>query len=156
MNELPKFFDYKTKEKEISENWKKGKFYKYSGLKEPSFKIDTPPPTVSGSLHMGHVFSYVQTDIIARYKRLMGFNVFYPIGFDDNGLPTERLVEKLENKKVGKDCTKEEFIALCHKTVEKCEDEFENLFRQIGLSVDFDLKYQTISEKTAEIYCAIL
>jgi valyl-tRNA synthetase len=152
MKELPKFFDYKTKEPEIAENWKIGKFYKFAGnTKEPSFKIDTPPPTVSGSLHMGHVFSYVQADIIARYKRLMGFNVFYPIGFDDNGLPTERLVEKLTAKKVGRDCSKEDFVKLCHEIVSSSEKDFEELFKQIGLSVDFDLKYQTISEKTAEI-----
>ena len=61
---------------------------------KPIFSIDTPPPTVSGLLHIGHVFSYLHTDIIARYKRMAGFNVYYPMGFDDNGLPTERFVEK--------------------------------------------------------------
>src|SRR6201994_5076415 len=62
--------------------------------RDQTFVIDTPPPTVSGSLHVGHVFSYTQTDIIARYKRMSGNSVFYPFGFDDNGLPTERFVEK--------------------------------------------------------------
>ena len=60
----------------------------------PSYTIDTPPPTVSGSLHIGHIFSYTQTDIIARYTRMSGYSVFYPFGFDDNGLPTEKYVEK--------------------------------------------------------------
>jgi valyl-tRNA synthetase len=150
MKELSKFFDYKTKEKQIAENWKKEGFYKFLNTGN-SFMIDTPPPTVSGFLHMGHVFSYVQADLIARYKRQKGFDVFYPIGFDDNGLPTERLVEKLTGKKVGRNCTKEEFVNECYKVVEDAEKDFEDLFTQIGLSVDFKLKYQTISSKTAEI-----
>lgn len=151
MKELPKFFDYKTREPEIAKNWHETGVFVFQPKKEPSFKIDTPPPTVSGLLHMGHVFSYVQTDFIARYKRLMGFNVFYPIGFDDNGLPTERLVEKQTGKKVGKNATKEEFVEECFKVIEEAEKEFEALFRQIGLSVDFGLKYQTIAPTTAQI-----
>ena len=63
-----------------------------AGPREAVFAIDTPPPTASGSLHMGHVFSYTHTDCVARYKRMAGFNVFYPIGWDDNGLPTEKRV----------------------------------------------------------------
>ena len=150
MKEISKFFDYKIREKQIADSWKSNNFYKFKN-QEPSFKIDTPPPTVSGVLHMGHVFSYVQADIIARYKRMMGFDVFYPIGFDDNGLPTERLVEKQTGKKVGKNASKEEFIAECFSVVNQAEVEFEDLFSRIGLSVDFSLKYQTISPKTAEI-----
>jgi hypothetical protein len=65
----------------------------------PLYSIDTPPPTVSGALHIGHVFSYTQAEIIARYRRMQGWNVFYPFGFDDNGLPTERLVEKEHGKR---------------------------------------------------------
>ncbi len=150
MKELTKFFDYRTREKEIAEKWKMEKFYKFENV-GTSFKIDTPPPTVSGLLHMGHVFSYVQADIIARYKRQLGYDVFYPIGFDDNGLPTERLVEKLTGKKALKNATKEEFIKECNRVIEEAEKDFEDLFTKIGLSVDFDLKYQTISPKTAEI-----
>jgi valyl-tRNA synthetase len=116
MKELTKFFDYKKREIEISNTWKAENFYKFEGSAN-SYKIDTPPPTVSGLLHMGHVFSYVQADVIARYKRQMGFDVFYPIGFDDNGLPTERLVEKLTGKKVGRNATKEEFILECWNVV---------------------------------------
>lgn len=151
MNNLTKFFEYKTREKEIAENWKEQNSFKYKQNAEPSFKIDTPPPTVSGSLHMGHVFSYVQADIIARYKRLTGRNVFYPIGFDDNGLPTERLVEKLTGKKVGRSATLEEFTKACFEVIKDAEGEFEELFTRIGLSVDFDLKYQTVSRETSYI-----
>lgn len=151
MKELGKFFDYKKREKEIAKEWKEGGVFAFKQGRQPLFTIDTPPPTVSGSLHMGHVFSYVQADVIARYKRLCGFNVFYPIGFDDNGLPTERLVEKLTGKKAMKNSTKEEFVEECYKVVEASEKEFEELFTSIGLSVDFGLKYQTISPKTAEI-----
>jgi valyl-tRNA synthetase len=152
MKSLTKFFESEKRETEIISKWQTEKLYKYDKNSESkSFKIDTPPPTVSGLLHMGHVFSYVQADIIARYKRMMGYNVFYPIGFDDNGLPTERLVEKITGKKVGKNFSKEEFVEECHKIVNESEKEFEALFKQIGLSVDFDLKYQTISDKTKKI-----
>lgn len=146
-----KFFEYKERENIISQTWEKKKIYKAHEGKGLSFKIDTPPPTVSGELHMGHVFSYVQADIIARFKRMQGYSVFYPIGFDDNGLPTERLVEKLAQKKVGRNSTRDEFIKECHKIVDKSEKEFEEMFKKIGLSVDFDLKYQTISSTTSEI-----
>lgn len=151
MKNLAKFFEFKEKEPEIAKKWQESGVYKFSPSSKNSFKIDTPPPTVSGYLHMGHVFSYVQTDIIARYKRMMGFEVFYPIGFDDNGLPTERLVEKLTGKKVGRNATKEEFVNECYKVVDEAEKEFESLFKQIGLSCNFELKYQTIAPKTAEI-----
>jgi valyl-tRNA synthetase len=66
---------------------------------KPVYSIDTPPPTVSGKIHIGHIFSYTQAEVIARFKRMAGYNVFYPFGFDDNGLPTERLVEKEIGKK---------------------------------------------------------
>jgi valyl-tRNA synthetase len=61
---------------------------------KPVYSIDTPPPTVSGKIHIGHIFSYTQAEIIARFKRMSGFNVFYPMGYDNNGIPTEQLVEK--------------------------------------------------------------
>ncbi len=90
---MEKQYDNKKYEIKINELWDKEHIYKASADKPP-YSIDTPPPTVSGSLHIGHIFSYTQTDIIARYKRMTGFSVFYPFGFDDNGLPTERFVEK--------------------------------------------------------------
>ncbi len=93
---------------------------------------------------MGHVYSYTQTDVIARFQRMLGRNVFYPMGFDDNGLPTERLVEK-QRKIRATDMSREEFIRICHEEVQNAEQDFRNLFRGIGLSVDWRLEYQTIS-----------
>jgi valyl-tRNA synthetase len=152
MQQLTKFFEFEKKEKEIHKKWDELKIYSYNkSHPENTFSIDTPPPTVSGYLHMGHVFSYVQADIIARYNRISGKNVFYPVGFDDNGLPTERLVEKQTGKKVGINCTKQEFEEECFKVVEDVEQKFEELFRGIGISYDWSLKYQTISKKTEEI-----
>ena len=121
---------------------------------ELDFVIDTPPPTVSGLLHMGHVFSYCQTDFIARYKRMMGYNVFYPIGFDDNGLPTERLVEKIYKVKgcrMNKEGRKGEFINMCYNVVNDAEKEFEKLFKVLGISYDWRQKYQTISKSTSDL-----
>ena len=118
------------------------------------FVIDTPPPTVSGVLHMGHVFSYCQPDFVARYQRMCGKNVFYPIGFDDNGLPTERLVEKTHNVKgawMNKQGKKQEFIDLCYGVVENAEKEFEKLFKTLGISYDWRQKYQTISKSTNDL-----
>ncbi|MBR1429242.1 MAG: class I tRNA ligase family protein [Rickettsiales bacterium] len=118
------------------------------------FVIDTPPPTVSGVLHMGHVFSYCQTDFVARYQRMCGKNVFYPIGFDDNGLPTERLVEKTHNVKgawMNKQGKKQEFIDLCYGVVDNAEKEFEKLFKTLGISYDWRQKYQTISKSTNDL-----
>ncbi len=109
-----------------------------------SFVIDTPPPTVSGFLHMGHIYSYTQTDLIARFQRMAGKNVFYPMGFDDNGLPTERLVEKRRDIRAV-DQTREAFIAICHEEVQEAEADFRALFKEIGLSVDWTQEYQTIS-----------
>lgn len=151
MQSLPKFFQFETKEEEIHKKWDNIKVYSYNPNDDNTFSIDTPPPTVSGHLHMGHVFSYVQADIIARYNRIAGKNVFYPIGFDDNGLPTERLVEKQTGKKVGISCTREEFQTECFKIVDDVEKKFEELFRAIGISYDWSLKYQTISKKTEEV-----
>jgi valyl-tRNA synthetase len=147
--ELTKFFDIQN-EPQIHKKWDFLAVYKYQ-KSQNEFSIDTPPPTVSGYLHMGHVFSYVQCDIIARYNRIAGKSVFYPIGFDDNGLPTERLVEKQAGKKVGINCTKEEFEEECYKAVDDVEGRFEELFRSIGISYDWSLKYQTVSKKTEAI-----
>ncbi len=118
--------------------------------REENFSIDTPPPTVSGLLHMGHIFSYTQTDFIARYQRMKGMNVFYPMGFDDNGLPTERLVEKIKNVRAHQ-MPRAEFITLCQETIKEAESEFRNLFTIIGLSVDWNQSYQTISSKSCTL-----
>ncbi len=114
------------------------------------FSIDTPPPTVNGKIHIGHIFSYSQTEMVARYKRLSGYNVFYPFGFDDNGLPSERLVEKEIGKKAH-EIGREAFSKLCYDTTSRYENEFKNLFSRLGVSTDWNLSYKTISPLTIKI-----
>ncbi len=116
----------------------------------PVYSLDTPPPTVSGSLHIGHVFSYTQAECIARYQRMLGKNVFYPFGFDDNGLPTERLAER-EHGVLGRDLPRAEFVELCRKTSAGYKDEFEALWRSLGVSADWSLRYSTIDERSIRI-----
>jgi valyl-tRNA synthetase len=115
-----------------------------------TYVIDTPPPTVSGLLHMGHVFSYCHADFIARYQRMSGKTVFYPMGFDDNGLPTERLVEKTQKVRAT-DMSREAFIALCEEVSAEARTEFRALFESIALSVDWRQEYHTISEHTRRL-----
>ena len=143
-------------EKKEQDKWFGSDLYYWDKSKpqDLDFVIDTPPPTVSGVLHMGHVFSYCQTDFVARYQRMCGKNVFYPIGFDDNGLPTERLVEKTHNVKgawMNKQGKKQEFIDLCYGVVDEAEKEFEKLFKTLGISYDWRQKYQTISKSTNDL-----
>ena len=90
---MDKKYNFQETEKKLEKFWEEHEIYKYR-KGEKIFSIDTPPPTVSGRLHIGHVFSYTQAEMIARFKRMQGYHVFYPFGFDDNGLPTERLVER--------------------------------------------------------------
>ena len=94
---MEKQYDYKAHEQACALKWQQEHTYRLQENNQPLYSIDTPPPTVSGNLHIGHIFSYTQTDIIARYKRMSGCKVFYPFGFDDNGLATERYVEKKRN-----------------------------------------------------------
>lgn len=132
-------------EQEIQAYWTSEGVFRFAfDEARPTYSIDTPPPTVSGKLHIGHIFSYTQAEMIARYHRLKGENVFYPFGFDDNGLPTERLVER-ERKTAAKSLPRSEFIALCKETVKKYEDEFRALWSSLGFSVDWDLQYETVS-----------
>ena len=142
-------YSFKENEEKWIKKWEEKNLYQYDSKidKKDSYVIDTPPPTVSGSLHMGHIFSYTHTDIIARFKRMMGKNIYYPMGFDDNGLPTERLVEKKSSVKATK-MDRTAFVDLCKKTIVEEEEKFRNLFKKIGLSVDWSLEYQTISDDT--------
>lgn len=156
MAELSKKYDAQTREKFWQNHWKDKKIFSWQDdqPKEQTFVIDTPPPTVSGLLHMGHVFSYCQADFVARYQRMSGKDVFYPMGFDDNGLPTERLVEKVINKKAGiyeHENGRGSFVNKCREIVETAEEEFEALFNSIALSVDWEQKYQTISPQSQKI-----
>ncbi len=168
---LTEKYNHKESEKKWQQHWREKKIFAWKNdlPREETFVIDTPPPTVSGLLHMGHVFSYTQADFVARFQRMSGKDVFYPMGFDDNGLPTERLVEKVKNIRVGsaasvaaqnanpldpkkaKLLVREDFVKECKEVVDEAETEFEALFNAIALSVDWDQKYQTISPDSQRI-----
>lgn len=138
-------------EKQILRFWEKEKIYKFNkSSKKKIYSIDTPPPTVSGNMHVGHAFSYSQQDFIARFKRMSGFEVFYPFGTDDNGLPTERLVEKINNIK-SKSMSRTDFIALCLKTLKEITPDFIQDWKNLGISCDYDLYYSTIDENSQKI-----
>ena len=143
------------------ERWERDGTYRFSGDRPRSevYSIDTPPPTASGSLHVGHIFSYTHTDTIARYHRMLGKDVFYPMGWDDNGLPTERRVEAYygvtcdptvsydsdftppgepaSERRQFVPISRRNFIELCHELTAADEVIFEELFRLVGLSVDW-------------------
>jgi valyl-tRNA synthetase len=154
--------------------WEQSGVYRFdeSATREQIYSIDTPPPTASGSLHVGHVFSYTHTDVVARFQRMLGKEVFYPMGWDDNGLPTERRVQNYygvrcdpslpyqpnftppqtggDNKSSKASdqlpISRQNFIELCEKLTEEDEKAFENLWRNLGLSVDWSQTYRTISK----------
>ncbi len=147
---LDKKYNALEKEAKWLEYWNDNKVYKFNKDNRKVFSIDTPPPTVNGKIHIGHIFSYSQTEMIARYKRLRGYNVFYPFGFDDNGLPSERLVEKEQGKKAH-EIGREAFSKLCYETTDKYEEEFQELFSKMGVSTDWDIHYKTVSPSTIKI-----
>ena len=158
------------------EAWDTEGTYRFDATAERSavYAIDTPPPTVSGSLHMGHVFSYTHTDTLARFHRMCGKSVFYPMGWDDNGLPTERRVQNFFGVRCDpsvpyqagfqppfrgdppKDhqavsISRPNFIELCEELTHEDEKVFEDLFRRLGLSVDWSYLYATIDERSRRI-----
>lgn len=147
---LDKKYDALLKEQKWLDYWNENKIYEFKENSKPVYSIDTPPPTVSGKIHIGHIFSYSQTEMMARYKRLRGYNVFYPFGFDDNGLPSERLVEKEQGKKAH-EIGREAFSKLCYNTTNKYEDDFKTLFSKLGVSTDWNLCYKTVSPSTIKI-----
>ena len=132
--------------------WATEKLYHWdpTGTRKDTFVVDTPPPTVSGNLHIGHSCSYAQADFIVRFQRMQGKNIFYPIGFDDNGLPTERLVEKVKGIRAA-DMDRQSFIHLCQNVVAAEEEKFRQLFKAMGLSLDWNLEYQTISPLSGKL-----
>ncbi len=150
--DIPKRYNPEEREKFWKEFWDKNKIFKYEDVEDKSkiFKIDTPPPTVSGKMHVGHSYSYSQMDFIARYKRMKGFSLFYPFGTDDNGLATERLVEKINNVK-GTNMERYEFIELCRKTVDSLREDFVDDWKKIGVSADYNMFYSTINEDVIRI-----
>jgi valyl-tRNA synthetase len=140
-----KDYDFNTTERHWAARWEELGIYRFEpNDTRDSYSIDTPPPTVSGSLHIGHCFSYTHADALARFWRMRGKNVFYPMGFDDNGLPTEKFVEQTHGVRA-REMPRTDFIALCLKTVQEQEREFERLWRRLGLSVDWSRCYTTIS-----------
>lgn len=143
---LPKRYNPQTEEPRIEQDWQASGIYHFSpGDPGPVYSVDTPPPTVSGFLHLGHVYSYSQTDFMARFFRMNGYAVYYPMGYDDNGLPTERLVEKrlgITASQVGRSA----FIKKCLEISEEAEKEYEALWRRLGLSIDWRYTYRTIDD----------
>lgn len=143
---LEQNYDAEKIEKKWMEYWENEKVFKFNPeSKKPIFSIDTPPPTVSGNMHIGHAFSYAQQDFIARYKKMRGFELFYPFGTDDNGLATDRLVEKLNNVRSAL-MPRKEYIELCLKTLEKIRPDFIYDWKRIGMSCDFEVFYTTIND----------
>ena len=162
-----------------NEAWEAAGTYRFDATRPRAevYSIDTPPPTVSGSLHVGHVFSYTHTDLIARFQRMRGMEVFYPMGWDDNGLPTERRVQNyfgvrcdpslpydavFQPPQVGGDgkstkaadqlpISRRNFIELCERLTLEDEKAFEALWRHLGLSVDWSRTYQTISPEAQAV-----
>jgi valyl-tRNA synthetase len=159
----------------LTQRWLSEGTYKFNPdtTREQVYSIDTPPPTASGSLHVGHMFSFTQTDVQARYMRMTGKNVFYPMGWDDNGLPTERRVQNYygvrcdpaipynadyrppaqpaKNQRDFDVVSRQNFIELCEELAVEDEKVFENLFQTLGLSVDWNLTYRTIDDTSRAV-----
>lgn len=138
-------------EDRIKKLWSEKEVFKTKDLSDENiYSVDTPPPTVSGKMHLGHAFSYAQQDFIVRFMRMFKGNVFYPFGTDDNGLPTERLVEKL-NKVKSKNMGRQEFVELCLKTLKEIKPGFVQDWKNIGMSCDFDVSYSTIDHQAQKV-----
>ncbi len=159
-------------EERWSRLWEEQGTYRFdrSRTREQVYAIDTPPPTVSGTLHVGSAFSYTHTDILARYQRMRGKEVFYPIGWDDNGLPTERRVQNFFGVRCDPSLpydpdftppaqpgghelpiARQNFVELCQRLTAEDEQVFESLFRRLGLSVDWRHNYTTIGESARAV-----
>jgi valyl-tRNA synthetase len=168
---LPKHFEAIEAEQRWDRCWEEWGTSRYdpSRPREETFVVDTPPPTVSGSLHIGHILSFTHTDIVARFQRMRGKNTFYPMGWDDNGVPTERRVQnyfhvrcnprakyerdlELEpatakmRKQRPREVSRQNFIELCHTVTQEDERAFMEVWRRTGLSVDWTQSYATIDD----------
>lgn len=173
---MPSHFESARVEESWDRRWEESGIYRFdpSKSREETFVVDTPPPTVSGSLHVGHVFSYTQTDLVVRYQRMRQGNIFYPIGWDDNGLPTERRVQNYfhvrcdprvpyepglklapatnkERNEPPRVVSRANFIELCLQLTGEDEKAFMELWRRVGLSVDWTQEYSTINDLSRHI-----
>jgi valyl-tRNA synthetase len=146
-DELPKRYNAAETEAKWQRFWEDNGVFRFNREAEHDriFSVDTPPPTVSGALHIGHVYSYTQADFIVRYQRMRGRECFYPFGFDDNGLATERLVERVRKVKAF-EMAREDFIKLCLEVSREQEAEFKDLWQAVGISCDWTEEYTTIND----------
>jgi len=143
--------DFKGMEEKWKKFWEKEKIYTFNPKsKKQIYSIDTPPPYISGKMHIGHAFSYSQQDFIIRFQRMKGMKVFYPFGTDDNGLPTERYIEKT-NKVKSKNMGRSKFIKLSLDTLKKVTPEHIQDFVDLGISCDYDVYYSTIDNHSRKI-----
>lgn len=144
-------YDPSVIEPKLQDFWQQAGIYHFQRADQrPVYSIDTPPPTVSGNLHLGHMYSFSHTDFMARFWRMNGYNVFYPMGYDDNGLPTERLVEKrlgVTALQVGRAA----FIEKCLQISEEAEKDYQALWLRLGLSVDWRYSYRSIDHQARRI-----
>ncbi|QQR53634.1 valine--tRNA ligase [bacterium] len=147
---MQKKYDTQATETQYAQEWCEQKIYHCDKNSFTLWAVDTPPPTVSGTLHIGHVFSYTQTDICVRYRRMQGHAVFYPFGFDDNGLPTERYVEKKCEVR-SYTMKRSDFIALCLRESQEAAGQFKSLWQRLGISADWSNTYSTISDRSRYI-----
>ena len=169
---IAKHFDQEEAGRRWHERWSADRVYAWDPARsrEETFVVDTPPPTASGSLHVGHVFSFTQTDVVVRYQRMRGKNIYYPMGWDDNGLPTERRVQNYfhircdaftpyeeglqveqptskQRKKPPRLVSRQNFIEICRELTELDEQVFKDLFQSLGLSIDWSQEYATIDDR---------
>src|SRR4030042_2277181 len=146
--------DFKKIESKWKEFWEKEKIFQADLSKNEIYSVDTPPPTVSGAMHIGHAFSYSQQDFIVRFQRMFlakkNGSIFYPFGTDDNGLPTERMIEKMKNIK-SKEMGREDFIKLCLKTLKEILPGFVQDWKNLGISCDYNISYSTIDDNSRKI-----
>jgi valyl-tRNA synthetase len=144
-------YDSRTAEPRLQQQWAAAGIYQFDPANtRPVYSVDTPPPTVSGRIHIGHVYSYTQADVMIRYHRMKGEHVLYPFGFDDNGIPTERFTEQVRGI-TARDVGRRAFIEACLELSEQVEAQFERFWKRLGLSVDWRLKYSTIDDRSRRI-----
>lgn len=150
---LPSKYEINERETYWREFWAQHNIYAFDEISQkPIFSVDTPPPYVSADhLHPGHIMSYSQAEFVVRFKRMQGYNVFYPMGFDDNGLPTERHVEKKYKIKNKDAISRSEFVKLCLEETQKGVETYRNLWSLLGISVDWSKTYSSINPHSQKI-----